>query len=51
MIWADSPINSAKIKVFALPNFPKMMLVKKAAEMKPTALVTKTRDMMAYEIW
>lgn len=51
IIYADSCINSANINVLALPNFPKIELVKKAAEIKPMALPTKTRDMIEYEMW
>jgi len=39
------------IRVFALPNLPRIVFVKKAAEMKPMALLTNTRDMMEYEMW
>jgi hypothetical protein len=49
-MYAESCINSAKIKVFALPNLPRIIFVKKAADMNPMALPTKTRDMMEYEI-
>ena len=51
MTYADSCISSAKINAFARPNLPRIMLVKKAALMKPTALPTKTKDMMEYEMW
>jgi hypothetical protein len=50
-MYAESCINSAKIKVFALPNLPRIEFVKKAAEIKPIALPTKTRDMIEYEMW
>lgn len=49
--YADNCINSAMIRVFALPNLPRIVFVKKAAEMKPMALLTNTRDMMEYEMW
>jgi hypothetical protein len=39
------------IKVFALPNLLRITFVKKAAEMNPIALPTKTRDMIEYEMW
>ena len=51
IMYADNCINSAMIRVFALPNLPKIVLVKNAAEMNPMALPTKTRDMMEYEMW
>jgi hypothetical protein len=51
MMYADSCISSAKTNVFALPNLPRTEFVKNAALMKPTALPTKTRDMIEYEIW
>ena len=51
MTYADNCINSAMIRVFALPNLPRIVFVKKAAEMNPMALPTKTRDIMEYEMW
>lgn len=51
MMYAAIKNASAYISVFALPSLDNAHVTKGAAAIKPTALPTKTSDMIVCELW
>ena len=51
MIYAAIRKASAYMIVYALPSLANTHVTRGAAVMKPTALPTKTSDMIVWELW